>query len=285
MEQVSQAAELRSCVLAARKAGKKIGFVPTMGFLHAGHLSLVEQARRNSDFVVVSIFVNPTQFNDKKDFEAYPIDIERDAAMLEKAGADLLFLPATETVFGTTLDSPYQTWVNVESLSLPWEGAHRPGHFRGVSTVVSILFNLVQADCAVFGEKDFQQLRLIEQMVADLKRGVEILRGELIREPDGLAMSSRNVRLSQEDRRAALAISRGLLAASDCFKDGERRGSALIQTVEKELKAAARVQPEYVAVASEHSLEPVNEITGPTRILVAVKVGAVRLIDNVALRP
>ena len=179
----------------------------------------------------------------------------------------------------------FQSWVTVEQLTARWEGAHRPGHFRGVTTVVSILFNIVQADIAVFGEKDFQQLRVIEQMAEDLKFGVRIVRGPLVREPDGLAMSSRNVRLSPEARRTALSISRGLLRAESQCKAGEKNADTLCAMVQNELRAGGISEIEYVACAAERSLAPLSSVREPARLLVAVNVGGVRLIDNVALVP
>jgi pantoate--beta-alanine ligase len=279
MQHVKTAAELRSCVHRSREQGRRIGFVPTMGYLHEGHLSLVKIAKSSADYVVVSIFVNPAQFNDKKDFEAYPIDIARDSELLRTCGADLLFIPTPEMVYGPG----FQSWVTVEELSAPWEGAQRPGHFRGVSTVVSILFNLVQADCAVFGEKDFQQLRLIEQMVADLKCNIQIIRGPLVRETDGVAMSSRNVRLSPEARVAARSLSRGLFAAENGFRGGERDSAKLVRTVEAELASSKLIEPQYAAVVAESTLSPLALVTEPARLLVAATVGGVRLLDNVAL--
>lgn len=219
--------KLRQTLKAFRGAGESIAFVPTMGFLHEGHLSLVRTARRYASRVVVSIFVNPAQLNDPADFEKYPIDLVRDEQLLVSEGVDVLFIPTTETIYGSkklSADSEYQSWVSVDRLTQPLEGAHRPGHFRGVTTVVSVLFNLVQPDVAVFGEKDFRQLRVIEQMVLDLKFPIKIVRGELVREPDGLAMSSRNVRLSPAARSAALSISRGLMRAQQLFKEGELVG-------------------------------------------------------------
>lgn len=281
MQTITSTEELRTTVKNWKRDGLRVGFVPTMGYLHEGHLSLMKQAKKAGDKVICSIFVNPTQFNDKKDFEAYPIDLKRDAALLESVGVDLLFAPNVSEIYGTP--GTAQSWVTVEELSKPWEGAHRPGHFRGVTTVVSILFNLVSPDFAVFGEKDFQQLRLIEQMVTDLKFDVEIIRGALIREPDGLAMSSRNVRLSPEARTAALAISRGLFRARAKFQSGERSRQALVDTVRSELSDSELVKIEYIDLAAEDTLEVSDQLSRPARLLVAAFVGGVRLIDNVAI--
>jgi pantoate--beta-alanine ligase len=294
MQKVVSAAELRSCVRSARQKGLRIGFVPTMGFLHEGHVSLVKLAKREADFVVVSIFVNPTQFNDKKDFEAYPIDIARDSKILSEVGTDALFLPTPEVIYGSgsgaargpgNTEHDFQSWVSVEELSVPWEGAQRPGHFRGVSTVVSLLFNLFQADFAGFGEKDFQQLRLIEQMVADLKFGTAIVRGPLVREEDGVAMSSRNVRLSPDARVAARLLSQGLFRAEESCKKGQKDSSLLVAQVKEALESSPLIEPQYVAVVSEKTLHPLTSVAEPARLLVAATVGGVRLLDNIALLP
>jgi pantoate--beta-alanine ligase len=271
---------IRRFVDAARAKNLRIGFVPTMGYLHEGHLSLVRRAALESDLVVASIFVNPTQFNNPEDLKKYPRDIPRDLELLRSVGTAAVFLPTPEMIYG----SGFQSWVNLKDLTSSLEGAHRPGHFQGVTTIVSILFNLVEADCAVFGEKDFQQLRIIERMVEDLKFRVKIIRGELVRDPDGLAMSSRNVRLSPESRAVALGISRGLRAAVAASTAGEHRAGTLRALVARELAGAA-VEIDYIAIADEATLSEVELVTGPSRILVAATIGGVRLIDNMALRP
>lgn len=266
-------------VRALRRAGKTIGFVPTMGYLHEGHLSLVHLARTRSDVTFASIFVNPTQFNNPKDLETYPRDIPRDLSMLESAQTYGVFMPTPQWMYGPR----FETWVNLEQLPLPHEGAHRPGHFRGVSTVVTMLFNVVQPDVAVFGEKDFQQLRIIERMVEDLKFPIQIIRGPLVREADGLAMSSRNVRLTPEARQKALGISRGLRSAHAAFKKGEREASALRELVRHEL-AQPGISIEYIELVEEQMLQPVQQVQHePARMLVAAVVGGVRLIDNMAM--
>jgi len=273
-------ASMRSFVAAARRRGERIGFVPTMGYLHEGHLSLVRRAAADSDVVVASIFVNPTQFNNPEDLQKYPRDIPRDLDMLRSVGTGAVFLPTPEMMYG----AGYESWVNLTDLTSPLEGAHRPGHFQGVTTVVSMLFNIVEADCAVFGEKDFQQLRIIERLVEDLKFRVTVIRGALVRDPDGLAMSSRNVRLSPESRARALGISRGLRAAVGAYRGGERRAEPLRQLVLREL-ASPDINIDYVAVAHERTLREVESVSEPARILVAATVGGVRLIDNMALAP
>lgn len=269
---------LRTQIRRIRSSGATIACVPTMGYLHEGHLSLVQRAQQHADQVIVSIFVNPTQFNNPKDLAVYPQDIKRDLDLLESVGTDGVFLPCKEEMYGPK----YQSWITLDSITLPFEGTHRPGHFRGVTTVVGMLFNCVQPDYAVFGEKDFQQLRVIEQMVVDLKFPIQILRGPLMRDPDGLAMSSRNIRLGSDARRSALGISRGLFKALDLFRRGENSAEILRQAVLAEL-AQPGVEVEYIEVASEDTLNQLPVVIEPARILVAAVIGGVRLIDNIAL--
>lgn len=266
-----------------RHAGETHAFVPTMGFLHEGHLSLVDLAQRAADRVSVSIFVNPAQFNDPKDLEKYPRSLQCDLTLLRHRGVDLVFCPSTEEFY----PRDFQSWVSVEALTKRWEGAGRPGHFRGVTTVVSMLFHALQPDFAVFGEKDFQQLRVIEQMVADLKFPIEIVRGTLIREEDGLAMSSRNSRLSFESRQKALGISRGLLNAQKAYQRGERRAEALCQAVQRELQHLPGVAVQYLACVQEDTLEAVEDVPDgvPCRVLTTVVVDGIRLLDNMVLNP
>lgn len=270
---------VRAAVSALKLRGKKVGFVPTMGYLHEGHVSLVRLAAKTCDAVVASIFVNPTQFNDPKDLEAYPRDIPRDLQLLEQAGTAAVFLPTPAMMYG----SQFESWVELQKLPLQHEGAHRPGHFRGVSTVVAMLFNAVQPDAAVFGEKDFQQLRIIEQMVTDLHFPIQIVRGPLVRESDGLAMSSRNVRLSAEARQRALSISKGLFAAEAAYKKGERSAEVLCALVQEKLKNNTE-KVEYVHLVEESTLNLISNCGNmPCRLLVAAFVGGVRLIDNIRL--
>ncbi len=269
----------RTEVAALKRKGARIGFVPTMGYLHEGHLSLVELAKQHADVVLASIFVNPTQFNNPEDLEKYPRDIPRDLQMLGSVGVHGVFLPTP----GLMYSGQHESWVELHKLTADWEGAHRPGHFRGVSTVVSMLFNVVQPDAAVFGEKDFQQLRIIERMVDDLKFPVRIIRGPLVREADGLAMSSRNVRLSPDARARALHISKGLLAAQSAYRSGEAEPTVLRSLVRKFLSGLTGVAVEYIELVHEDNLLRA-ETAGPgTRIIVAAVVDGVRLIDNIAL--
>lgn len=275
MRTVSEPRELQRILRSLKNEGRRIGFVPTMGYLHEGHLSLVRQARQACDLTVVSIFVNPIQFNNPHDLAAYPQDLERDSRMLVGAGVDILFTPRRDQMYR----EGFQSYVELERLPLPWEGAHRPGHFRGVSTVVCVLFQVVQPDIAIFGEKDFQQLRVIEQMVEDLCMPIEIVRGALVREHDGLAMSSRNVRLSTQGRRSALSLSRGLQRAQELYGEGVQDPSTLIDAC-REILERVGAKVEYVAIVDEVSLESVSKVGESHRMLIAAEVEGVRLIDN-----
>jgi pantoate--beta-alanine ligase len=228
---------------------------------------------------VCSIFVNPTQFNDPKDYQAYCINLERDSQMLAAEGVDLLFAPGVEEIY----PSGFQTTVRVSEVSKPFEGALRPGHFEGVATVVTILFNAVSPDVAIFGEKDFQQLRLVERMVKDLAMGITIIRGALVRDSDGLALSSRNARLSPAGRTDALLISQGLFAARERFRAGEQSSDILETIVRSYIGKMPKPEIDYVAVVDEGTLERVAEAGPHTRILVVARVEGVRLLDNVEL--
>lgn len=273
--------EARSEVKKLRGAGQKIGIVPTMGYLHAGHLSLVRLAQNHCDKVISTIFVNPAQFNDKKDFQNYPTNLPQDFKLLEAQGTHAVFVPNIEMIY----QNNFQTYTEVLELSKHHCGATRPGHFRGVSTIVNILFNITQPDLAVFGEKDFQQIRIIERLVEDLKLDIKIIRAPIIREADGLALSSRNVRLSQDNRIQALALSRSLFAAAEAFKNGERRATRLQEIVSKQLQQAA-IKTDYVSVVRESDLEFASDQdlqNQQCRILIAGFVGEVRLIDNISL--
>jgi pantoate--beta-alanine ligase len=272
---------LRGVVRGYHSSGESIGIVPTMGYLHEGHLSLVDLARKYSQRVLVSIFVNPAQFNDPEDLKKYPQDLERDSEMLRSRGADALFLPSPEIMYPTG----FQSWVNIEELTSDFEGAFRPGHFKGVTTVVAMLFNLLQPDIAVFGEKDFQQLRVIEQMVDDLKFDLKIVRGPLVRESDGLAMSSRNVRLSPEARAESLALSQGLFKAKQAFDEGERSSSKLVSIVNDHLNGMPGIKIDYVKLVEERRLKEIPTVSENSRLLVAAFVGGVRLLDNLAFYP
>jgi pantoate--beta-alanine ligase len=274
--------ELRRAVDAWRAAGERIGFVPTMGALHAGHLSLVRLARERGTRVVASVFVNPAQFGPHEDFNRYPRQPEADAAMLEEAGCGLLFLPDAETMYPGGLTGN-ATFVEPGGAAEGLEGACRPGHFRGVATVVCALFNLVRADLAVFGEKDAQQLAVVRQMVRDLHIPVEIVPAPTIREADGLAMSSRNAYLSPEERRAAAVLHRSLRAAGEAVAGGERRGDALRGRMRQVLDAEPLARVEYAEVVDAESFQPVATLSGRTVLPLAVRIGGTRLIDNIRL--
>jgi pantoate--beta-alanine ligase len=264
----------------ARKAlPEPVGFVPTMGYLHEGHLSLVRRAREQSASVVVSIFVNPTQFAPTDDLDAYPRDLERDAALLQEAGADLLWTPTPAVMY----PPDFQTWVDVDGLTQPLEGEKRPGHFRGVTTVVTKLFNAVQPQKAFFGQKDAQQAAVIRQMVRDLNMPVEILIQPIVRERDGLAMSSRNTYLNPEERQAALVLSKSLAAAKSAYEKGERNADILRAVMEEIINAEPLARLEYVSCADYDSLEELSVLTGKSLLSMAVYIGSTRLIDNQVL--
>jgi pantoate--beta-alanine ligase len=272
---------LRAAVRDARSAGRRIGLVPTMGAFHDGHLALMRRAREATDFVVVSLFVNPTQFNDAADLARYPRDEARDVAMASGVGVDLLFAPPPDEVY----PPGFATTVEVSGLSAPLEGATRgPAHFRGVATVVAKLLNMVQPDDAFFGQKDAQQTLIIRRMVRDLDLPARIEVCPTVREADGLAMSSRNTRLDADARRRAPAIARALRAVEAAIADGER-DAARAMAAGARILSDAGIDTEYFAAVSGETLEPVATIDGETLIAIAAVVGAVRLIDNVLVAP
>ncbi|OQY85890.1 MAG: pantoate--beta-alanine ligase [Chloroflexi bacterium UTCFX4] len=256
------------------------GVVPTMGALHAGHLSLVERARAENDHSAVTIFVNPAQFATGGDLDKYPRALERDLALLEPYAVDLVFAPANAEIY----PPDFQTYVNVEKIAQPLEGAMRPGHFRGVATVVAKLFNILQPDRAYFGQKDAQQVAVIQQMTRDLNLPVEIVVGATQREPDGLALSSRNVYLAPAERQAAAILYRALCAARDAFQRGERDGENLCATMRATLQTEPRAEVEYVSAADPRTLQELNAFQGEVLLSMAVRIGATRLIDNFLLR-
>ena len=281
MKIVRTVAELRATVRAARSGGGRIGLVPTMGALHDGHLALVRRARDVSGFVVVSLFVNPTQFNDPVDLARYPRDEASDAALLRGAGADVLFAPPVEEVY----PPGFATSVEVAGLTAPLEGAMRgPEHFRGVATVVTKLLNMAQPDDAYFGQKDAQQALVIRRLVRDLDLPVRIEIHPTVRESDGLAMSSRNARLDQAARRRAPAISRALRAVEAAVAEGGH-DAAVALAAGAAILAEAKIVPEYFSAVSAETLEPVARITDETLIAIAANVGGIRLIDNVLVHP
>jgi pantoate--beta-alanine ligase len=263
-------------IVQARESGLVVGFVPTMGALHAGHLSLIDEARRQSDFVVVSVFVNPTQFDQSLDLEQYPRTLQRDVDAMSDYGVDLVFAPMEDEIY----PDGFSTTVTAPRIANCLEGECRPGHFDGVATVVLKLFQIVPADQAYFGEKDFQQLLVVRAMVRDLNLPIRIYGCPTVREADGLAMSSRNARLSSEQRQQALAISRGLRMASAQFATGERNPKRLEHVIAEELRRSGVDQIDYVAVRCAQKLIPLENIDRPAVALVAARVGPTRLIDN-----
>jgi pantoate--beta-alanine ligase len=276
---VTAISELRQRVRAARAEGKSIGLVPTMGALHEGHLSLVRASMAECDFTAVTIFVNPTQFGPREDFSKYPRGLDDDLDALNRCGADLAFAPTNETIYPTGCS----TYVDPPHVARLWEGQCRPGHFRGVTTVVLKLFNLVQADIAYFGQKDYQQALVIQRMVDDLNVAIDVRVCPIVREPDGLAMSSRNRYLSAEQRQQALAVSRSLREAERLTADGQRRAEVVLAAMRHVLEEAGIHRIDYVALVDPETLEPVSELRGPAMALIAAYVGETRLIDNARL--
>jgi len=260
----------------ARAEGRLTGFVPTMGALHAGHLSLIEAARRDASPVIASIFVNPKQFGPSEDYKKYPRDLEGDRQKLEEAGVDFLFVPPVEEIY----PAGFRTSVNVEGLGDRLEGKIRPGHFRGVATVVLKLLEIVAPRFAYFGRKDAQQARIIRQMAADLALDSEIVVCPIVREPDGLALSSRNQYLSPADRKAATVLYRALSRARRAVEEGERDSMRIITAMRQELAGEPLGSPDYVEIVDADSFEPIMRLTRTCLVLLAVRFGATRLIDN-----
>ncbi len=280
MKIVSDIREMQQLAGYYRQQGKTIGFVPTMGYLHEGHLSLMRRARPQCDILVVSIFVNPTQFGPNEDFERYPRDFERDERLCREVGVDVVFYPAADAMY----PRPYLTYVHVEKLSETMCGASRPGHFRGVTTVVTKLFNIVQPHIAVFGQKDYQQSLIIRQMVRDLNFDVQIDVAPIVREADGLAMSSRNKYLSPEERQQALVLYRSLTRAEELIREGERNADALLQAMKTVISEAPDARIDYIAIVDAETLEPLSTVRHNTVIALAVYIGTTRLIDNTWIR-
>lgn len=263
-----------------RKEGKSIGFVPTMGCLHEGHLSLVKAAKKHTDVVVMSIFVNKMQFGPDEDFNAYPRDFKRDEEMARAAGVDVIFFPKHEEMY----PEGYSTYVTVEGLTDNLCGASRPGHFKGVATVVAKLFEVVKPNVAYFGQKDAQQAIAIKRMAQDLNMEVEIKMLPIIREADGLAMSSRNANLSESERRDAPVLYKSLAKAEGMIKQGERDPKKIIKTMEEMILKAPMAKIDYISIVSAKDLKPVNVISGETLIALAVFFGHTRLIDNIMMK-
>lgn len=273
---IRTSAEMTAWSRAARARGERIAFVPTMGALHAGHVALLAEGRRRGDRLALSIFVNPTQFGPNEDLARYPRDLPGDLAKAVGAGTDVAFVPEAPDIY----PPGFQTTIEVKELSRGLDGVFRPGHFAGVATVVAKLFNIVQPDLAIFGEKDFQQLAIVRRLVADLAMGIEIVGLPTVREPDGLAMSSRNAYLAPAERARALSLSRALFAARDRAAAGERDGKALVEGARAMLDLD---RLDYLELVDAATLAPVARVEGPSALLVAAFIGRTRLIDNVRI--
>lgn len=279
MNIVTSIAEMQSLSRSLKREGKTVAFVPTMGFLHEGHASLLREGRSRSDILVLSIFVNPIQFGRNEDLDRYPRDMERDSRIARECGVDLIFMPAA----GEMYPAGFQTSVSVADLSLPLCGESRPGHFDGVATVVAKLFNIVMPDLALFGRKDFQQLAIIRRLAADLSIPVEIVGMPIVREADGLAMSSRNAYLSETERRSALSLSRAIELVRSSYAAGERSADALRNEALGCINQEPSAQVDYLDFRNSATLEPVTVADDTTLMALAVRIGATRLIDNTVL--
>ena len=276
---LTSAAEVLAVSKEAHRAGKRVGFVPTMGALHEGHLSLVRTARKQSDVVIASVFVNPKQFGPNEDFSKYPRDAERDSTMLAAEKTDYLFMPSVEEMYPAGATS----WVTVEGLSEKLDGRSRPGHFNGVTTVVAKLFNIVQPDFAFFGQKDAAQVAVISKMVRDLNMDVRIVVCPIVREADGLAMSSRNAYLNPQQRKQALVLYRSLMRVQMLADRGENNAARLKVAGEQVIAEESAVKPDYFEVVNQETLDPVTDISGGALVAVAAQVGSTRLIDNIVV--
>jgi len=281
MEVVANAKAMTELSLRWRDSGRSIGFVPTMGALHAGHLSLVEISKSMADRTVVSIFLNPAQFTEDEDLGRYPVSMEEDQRLLRKAGVDALFLPGSEEIY----PDGFSTWVEVEGMTANLCGEYRPGHFRGVTTVCTVLFDIVRPDLAVFGQKDAQQLAVVRRLVRDLKLGIEIVAGPIVRESDGLAMSSRNMYLTPLQRTEAAAISRGLGFVREAVSRGVLDSEELVRNFRSETDSRPGLLVQYARLVHPETMEDLDRIEGRALFAVAVYSGETRLIDNVLLEP
>ncbi|MCE5242376.1 MAG: pantoate--beta-alanine ligase [Syntrophobacteraceae bacterium] len=280
MRIIESITEMQQQADAWRREEKRIGLVPTLGYLHAGHQKLMEAARKHADVVVMSVFVNPTQFVQGEDFELYPRDLDHDARLGNEVGVDVIFAPQVAEMY----PDGYQTHVEVTRITLPLCGRHRPGHFRGVTTVVTKLFNIVKPHIAVFGEKDFQQLAVVRRMVRDLSMDVKILSHPIVRETDGLAMSSRNTLLTPEEREQALLINRSLREAQALVAGGVRSAEEILDRVRSRVSAGKGMNVDYIELRDPESFEEVARISGPALLAMAVRIGKTRLIDNCVLQ-
>jgi len=276
MQVVQKISELR---LLRDKLEGTVGFVPTMGYLHEGHLALVKRARAENSAVIVSIYVNPTQFGPKEDFASYPRDLDRDLKLLRDAGVDIVFVPTDDEMY----PPEFSTWVDVEKVTEPLEGASRPGHFRGVATVVAKLFNIVRPSRAYFGQKDAQQVMVIKKMAADLNMGIEVVVVPTLRERDGLAMSSRNIYLNPDERRAATVLFRALTLARQLRRDGEKNAEKVRRQMVSLIRKEPLAEIDYVSIADGQTLEELSLLDRPALASLAVRIGKTRLIDNMIL--
>jgi len=276
MEIINDPQGMQQRALAAKRSGQRIAFVPTMGYLHAGHLSLLQEGRKRGDLLVLSIFVNPTQFGPNEDLSTYPRSLDRDCELARVAGTDLVFAPSAATLY----PADASTWVNVEGLTEVLCGASRPGHFRGVTTIVTKLFNLVQPDVALFGCKDFQQLAVIKRMVRDLDQPVEIIGMPIVREADGLALSSRNVYLAPGERQQALILSRAIATARQVVAGGERDAGMVLEVIRSLIAGMPDARIDYLQICHQGTLQEQVAIDNDSVLLLAVFIGKTRLIDN-----
>ncbi|MBI5198451.1 MAG: pantoate--beta-alanine ligase [Nitrospirae bacterium] len=281
MEIIENIASMHALSERKRMEGKLIGFVPTMGFLHEGHLSLIREAKKLSDMVIVSIFVNPTQFRPNEDYDKYPRDLEGDTKKVNSAGGDIIFAPPARDMY----PDGYLTYVNVEGITETLCGISRPGHFRGVTTVVTKLFNIVKPHKAFFGQKDYQQSVIIKKMVRDLNMDIDIILLPTVREHDGLAMSSRNSFLSTEERKVAPVLYRALIMASEMVKNGEKNTRKIYSEMKRMIENESLVVIDYISITDPETLTDISEIKGKTLIALAVKIGSTRLIDNLLIEP
>ncbi len=277
MRVVERITDLKAIIRSQKSAGKTIGFVPTMGYLHEGHLSLINTSIHDNSFTIVSIFVNPVQFDPNEDYNNYPRDLSRDLGMAEKAGADIIFTPSVSEMY----PKGYNTYVNVEGITEVLCGKSRPGHFRGVTTVVSKLFNIVEPDKAYFGQKDAQQVAVIRRMASDLNMNVEIIACPIVREKDGLAMSSRNLYLNAQERKAAVVLSKSLFEAEDLIKNGERNSSNIIKYINERISCEKPACIEYIKIVDASDLKDAATVGKKALIALAVRFGSTRLIDNI----
>jgi pantoate--beta-alanine ligase len=279
MQIIKKSDDLKAAVSDARRKGKTIGFVPTMGALHRGHISLVERSKKETGFTVISIFVNPSQFGPNEDFNKYPRDIEKDRALLEEAGADLIFFPDSHEIY----PEGFSTWVEPGEPARILEGERRPGHFRGVCTVVLKLFEIVRPDSAFFGQKDAQQFAVLDRMVKDFNLPLRMVECPIVRDHDGLALSSRNAYLNETERRAAVIYHKSLQNASELIENGERKAEAIIESIKRTVETEPLAKLDYAEIVDAEAFKKIADMHGTIYILIAGFMGATRLIDNVKI--